>query len=56
MNEKEVAEIRRRLKADKSNISAVRGCYVNEQREIVSEFKQSMTMTSHEEGSRFWRC
>ena len=52
MNEKEIAEIRRRLKADKTNISAVRGCYVNEQREIVSEFKQSMAMTSREEADQ----
>lgn len=52
MNEKEVAEIRRRFRADKSNIIAVRGCYVNEQREIVSEFKQSMALTSHEESEQ----
>ena len=49
MNEKELAEIRRRFRADHSNIIAVRGCYVNEQREVVAEFKQSMTVTSREE-------
>lgn len=30
MNEKEVAEIRRRFRPEKSNITHVRVCYVNE--------------------------
>ncbi len=49
MNEKEVAEIRRRFRADKSNITRIRGCYVNENREIVSELNQSLTLMSQEE-------
>lgn len=49
MTEKEIAEIRRRLKADKSNITHVRGCYVNENREIISEFNQSLTLSRQEE-------
>lgn len=52
MNEKELAEIRRRFRADHSNITAVRGCYVNEQHEVVAEFKQSMAMTSREESEQ----
>ena len=40
MNEKEISEIRRRFRADKSNITHVRGCYVNEKQEIVSQFDQ----------------
>lgn len=40
MNEKEIAEIRRRLNISKSNISCIRGCYVNERKEIVSQFNQ----------------
>ena len=31
MNEKEIAELRRRFRPDKSGISRVCGCYVNEQ-------------------------
>ena len=42
MNEKEIAELRRRFRADKSSISRVRGCYVNEKREIISQFDQSL--------------
>lgn len=40
MTEKEIAEIRRRINIDKSNISIVRGCYVNENKEIISDFTQ----------------
>lgn len=30
MNEKEISEIRRRFRPDRSGISHIRGCYVNE--------------------------
>ncbi len=50
MIEKEVAELRRRFRADKSNITHVRGCYVNANREIISEFYQPITMLGQEEG------
>lgn len=49
MNEKEISEIRRRFRPDKSNITHVRGCYVNERREIVSQFDQSLAMLPQEE-------
>ncbi len=45
MNEKEIAEIRRRFRPDKNNISVLRGCCVNEKREIVSEFEQPLIST-----------
>ncbi len=44
MNEKEIAELRRRLRPEKNNITRVRGCYVNEKKEIISLFDQSMAM------------
>lgn len=49
MNEKEIAEIRRRFRPDKSNITHIRGCYVNDKREIVSEIHQSLAFTQEEE-------
>lgn len=49
MNEKEVSELRRRFRADKSNINHIRGVFVNEKKEIVSEFDQSLGMLSEEE-------
>ncbi len=48
MIEKEIAEIRRRFKPDKTNISRVRGCYINEDKEIVSEFYESLGLLSPE--------
>lgn len=52
MNEKEVAEIRRRFRPDKNNITHVRGCYVNDSREIVSQFNQSLAVTPQEEAEK----
>ena len=49
MNEKEISEIRRRFRPDKSNITRIRGCYVNDQREVVSEFSQSLGIMPQEE-------
>lgn len=49
MNEKEIAEIRRRFRPEKSNITRIRGCYVNEQREIVTELNQSLALMPQEE-------
>ena len=49
MNEKEVAEIRRRFRADRSAITHIQGCYVNEAKEIVSRFDQSLAMMTPEE-------
>ena len=52
MNEKEIAELRRRFRAEKSNITHVRGCYVNEKREIISQFDQSLALMSQEESGK----
>ena len=49
MNEKEISEIRRRFRPDKSNIARIRGCYVNDKREIISEFHQSLGLMSQAE-------
>ncbi len=49
MNEKEIAEIRRRFKPEKSTITQVHGCYVNTQGEITSQFGQSFASTPQEE-------
>lgn len=49
MNEKEIAEIRRRFRPDKTNISKIRGCYVNESHEIISEFYESLGLMTPEQ-------
>ena len=52
MNEREVAELRRRFRQDRSGISRVRGCYVNENREIVSRFDQSLGVLTQKENEK----
>jgi len=49
MNDKEIAELRRRYRSEKSGISRIRGCYVNENREIISEMDQSVALMSESE-------
>lgn len=36
MNQKEINELRRRFRADKSSISRIYGCFVNTNKEIVA--------------------
>ncbi len=48
MNQKEVAEIRRRFRAERSNIHRVRGAYINKSGEIVAEFDQPIGETNPE--------
>ena len=52
MNAKEISELRRRFRADRSNISRVCGCFVNEQKEIISEFDQSLGMMSEDDAEQ----
>lgn len=42
MNRREVAEIRRRFRPERSNIGLVRGCLVNDKKEIVTTFRQQI--------------
>ena len=49
MNDKEIAELRRRFRAEKTGISRIRGAYVNEKREIISELDQSVAMMTETE-------
>ena len=51
MKEKEIAEIRRRYRSDKSGISRICGCYVDSKKEIISEFDQSLGLMSEEDAN-----
>lgn len=53
MNRKEISEIRRRMNLDKSAISNIRGCYVNEKREIVSMFNRPLMSFPQEEAEKY---
>lgn len=52
MNEKEIADIRRRYRFGKSNINRVCGCFVNENKEIISEFDQSLGLINEEDADQ----
>ncbi len=54
MNIKEVSEIRRHTRRDRSNMTAIYGCYVNENKEIISKFRQSTGMMSENEGEKYF--
>ena len=49
MTEKEIGELRRRLRPDRTAITAVRGCYVSESREILTTFRQSLGLCGEED-------
>ena len=54
MNDKEIGEIRRHLRRDRSNITAIYGCYVNENKEIITEFRQSTGMMPENESDKYF--
>lgn len=54
MNMKEIGEIRRRVRRDRSNMTHIYGCYVNDNKEIISEFRQSTGMMSENEGDKYF--
>ena len=54
MNEKEIGEIRRRVRRDLSNMTAIYGCYVNSQKEIISEFRQSTGTMPENEAEKYF--
>ena len=53
MNQKEVSELRRRFKPDKSAISRIYGCYVNSSREIISYLDAPLGTMPEEEAEKY---
>ena len=54
MNEKEVGELRRRVRRDRINMTAIYGCYVNANKEIITSFKQSTGMMPESEAEKYF--
>lgn len=54
MNTKEIGEIRRRQRRDRSNMTAIYGCYVSDKKEIISEFSRSTGMMSENESEKYF--
>ena len=46
MTEKELREIKRRFRAEKSNIAKIVGCFVNGNKQIISRISQPISITS----------
>ena len=53
MNRSEISEIRRRFNPEKNQILCVRGCYVNEKKEVVSTFCRPLAAFALEEGEKY---
>jgi len=49
MNEKELREIKRRFRPDKSNIPNIVGCFINSSGQIISRFNQSILLSEGDE-------
>ncbi len=53
MNNKDIAEIRKRFSVKKNNLSGIRGCYVNSKGAIISRFSVPLDYLSEEEGEKY---
>ena len=53
MNQKELNELRRRWKPDKNAISRIYGCFVNGNKEIVTDLDESLGMVTQEEAEKY---
>ena len=54
MNIKEIGEIRRRQRRDRSNMTHIYGCYVSDKKEIISHFSSSTGMMSENESEKYF--
>ena len=54
MNDREIGEIRRRGRKDRSNMTSIYGCYVNGNKEIVSSFRQSVGIMPENEAEKYF--
>lgn len=54
MIDKEIGEIRRHLRRDRSSITHLYGCYVNDAKEIVTEFQRSVALMPENESDKYF--
>ena len=54
MNDKEIGEIRRHLRRDRSNMTAIYGCFVNDNKEIIAEYRASTGIMSENESDKYY--
>lgn len=53
MNQKELNEIRRRIRPERNSIRNIYGCYVNGNREIISYLDESLGLLTKEEAEKY---
>ena len=53
MNQKELGELRRRFRPEKSAISRIYGCYVNSNKEVISYLDESLGRMPQEESEKY---
>ena len=53
MNQRELNEIRRRIKPERNSIKHIYGCYVNSAKEIISYIDESVAMLRPEENEKY---
>lgn len=53
MNQKEISELRRRWRPEKNAVSHIYGCFVNSNKEIVSDLDESLGIMPEEEAEKY---
>ena len=53
MNQKELSELRRRWKPEKSAVGHIYGCFVNSAREIVADLDESLALMPQQESEKY---
>ena len=54
MNIREISEIRRHIRCDRSNMTAIYGCYVNDNKEIICEYRVGTGLMSENERDKYF--
>lgn len=54
MIDKEIGEIRRHLRRERSSITAIYGCYVNDNKEIISQFRAGTGIMPENESDKYF--
>ncbi len=54
MNTREVSELRRHIRRDRTNMTTLYGCYVNENKEIICQFSRSTALMSENEAEKYF--
>ena len=53
MNQKELGELRRRMRPDKNNISHIYGCFVGSGKDVIAYLDEPMTALTEEEAEKY---